>query len=277
MEIVALTPDKIEQFRDQGFMCLPQLSTAEEVDWMRGVCRRLFERRAGWQRGDLFDFAGVDDPGDEAVSPQLLSPSLYEPTLKDTVFRRNAHAMARQLLGPSAELVYEHLVLKPAKTGSQTPWHQDEAFFPKYTDYQSITFWMPLQAVDSTNGCLDFIPGSHKGRLLAHHRINDDPRIHGLEAEGADAGQSVACPLAAGEATIHHQRTLHHSAANLSDGSRYAYALAFGVRSRELTLREEFPWNLEKATARHRRAVEAQSMSDRIIRRVKNTVKSVFL
>jgi ectoine hydroxylase-related dioxygenase (phytanoyl-CoA dioxygenase family) len=277
MPLAAVTPDQIEQFRDQGFLSIAQISTAQEIEWMRGVYQQLFEQRVGWDKGDLFDFAGTDSPGDDAVSPQLLSPSDYVHALKDTVFRRNAHAIARQLLGANAELVYEHAMLKPARTGGETPWHQDEAFFPKYTNYQSITFWMPLQAVDPTNGCLDFIPGSNNGDLLPHRRINQDPRIHGLEAEGPDAGRRVACPLAAGDATIHHQRTLHHAGPNLSDRPRCAYALGFGVRSKELTLREEFPWNIEKATARHKRAVKAQGVMNRAIKQVKDKVKGILL
>lgn len=276
MELTVLKPHQIEQFRDQGFLSVPQISTPQEVEWMRGLYGRLFEQRVGWDKGDLFDFAGTDNLSDDAVSPQLLSPSDYEPALEDTVFRRNAHAMARQLLGPSAELVYEHAMLKPARTGSRTPWHQDEAFFPKFTNYRSVTFWMPLQAVNSTNGCLDFIPGSHQGSLLPHHRINDDPRIHGLEAEGVDAGQRAPCHLAAGDASIHHQRMLHHAGPNLSDGPRCAYALGFGVRSRKFTLHKEFPWNLRTATARHRRAIQAQGLIERVIRQMKSTVKAVL-
>jgi ectoine hydroxylase-related dioxygenase (phytanoyl-CoA dioxygenase family) len=281
MELIFLNPHQIEQFRDQGFLCVPQISTPQEVEWMRDVYGRLFEQRVGWDKGDLFDFVGTDNLTDNlpdnAVSLQLLSPSDYEPELKNTLFRRHAHAMARQLLGPSAELVYEHAMLKPAETGGPTPWHQDEAFFPKFTNYQSVTFWMPLQAVDSANGCLDFIPGSHQGPLLPHRRLNGDPRIHGLEAEGPDAGQHVPCHLAAGDVSIHHQRMLHRAGPNVSDRPRCAYALGFGVRSRKLTLRKEFPWNLGVATARHQRALQAQGKVERVIRQLKSTVKTVLL
>jgi ectoine hydroxylase-related dioxygenase (phytanoyl-CoA dioxygenase family) len=276
MEALFLTPRQIAQFHDHGFLAVPQISTPHEAQWMRDICGRLFEHGIGWHKGDLFDFSGTDNAAGSATSPQMLSLSDYAPELKNTMFRQNALAMARQLLGPSAELVYEHAMLKPARTGSPTPWHQDEAFFPRFTNYRSVTFWMPLQAVDSTNGCLDFIPGSHRGPLLAHRRINDDPRIHGLQAEDADAGQGVACHLAAGEASVHHQRMLHHAGPNLSDAPRFAYALGFGVRSRKLTLRKDFPWNRGAATARHQRAIQAQGSITRVIRQVKSAVKAAL-
>jgi len=276
MKITAsLSAEQVEQFHERGFLSVPTITTAEEVAWIRGMYDSLFDRRAGWESGDFYDFAGVDHGA--AVLPQLLEPSRYEPALKQTLFRTNAHAIAMQLLGPSAELVFEHAMMKPARTGGETPWHQDEAFFPKFTNYHSITFWMPLQHVDTRNGCLDFIPASHKRPILPHRSIGDDPRIHGLEALGADGASKVSCPLQEGGATIHHFRTLHHAGPNLSDEPRRAYALGFGVRSREYTVREEFPWNAQKATARKLRADASTTTLQRTIRRLKDSAKSMLL
>ena len=271
-----LMPDEIKHFHESGYLSIPQITTAEEINWMLGIYDRLFDQRAGWENGDFFDFAGTDTPGRAATSPQLIEPSRYEPALKNTQFRVHAHEIAKQLLGPTAELVFEHAMLKPANTGGQTPWHQDEAFFPKYTNYECITFWMPLQPVNATNGCLDFIPASHKGELLSHHRINNDARIHGLEAEGVDESNKVACPLDAGGATIHHSRTLHHAGPNKTDGPRRAYALGYGVRSKELTLRKDFPWNETRSTARDKRANDALSVMQRYVLRMKSTAKAIL-
>jgi hypothetical protein len=271
-----LTSDAIRSFWEQGFLAIPEISTAQEVDRLRGVYDRLFAQRAGWHKGDFFDFAGPDTPERAPVLPQLLEPSRYEPSLKTSAFRSNALAIARQLLGPSAELVFEHAMLKPARTGAETPWHQDEAFFPIYTDYQSITIWMPLQPVDLVNGCMQFIAGSHKGSVLPHRHLNNDPRLHALEVCGVDVSQAVSCPLPAGGATVHHCRTLHHSGPNLSDGPRRAYALGFGVRSRKFRLLTDFPWNAERATERTRRADEAQGALQRCVNHLRKTAKAIL-
>jgi ectoine hydroxylase-related dioxygenase (phytanoyl-CoA dioxygenase family) len=273
---VRLTQDEIGTFHEQGYLLLPKITTPEEVVWIRELYDGLFEQRLGWDEGDLFDYAGTDDVGSVAILPQLLHPSRYKPALRKTVFRVNAHAIAKQLLGKSAELVFEHAMLKFAGTGGETPWHQDEAFYWKYTNYQSITFWMPLQPVDSSNGCLEFIPKSHKGPLLSHHSINNDRRIPGLEANGVDTSRLIACPLPAGGATIHHSRMLHHSGPNRSDGPRRAYALVFGVRSRKFTLRKNFPWNEEKTTAREKRAIKAKNTIQNCTNYLRNAAKAIF-
>ena len=198
-----LSPEEIAHFHEQGFVCIPQITTAEEVAWLREAYDRLFERRAGWDKGDMFDFAGTDAPGVALAAPQLSFPSRYEPALEKTIFRANASAMAKQLLGASAQLVFEHAMLKPARTGAPTPWHQDEAFYASKGGNDVITFWMALQPVDAHNGCMDFIAGSNQGPLLAHRRINGDPRIHGLEAWAwTKAGVFHApCPPAARRCT----------------------------------------------------------------------------
>ncbi|MBU6502207.1 MAG: phytanoyl-CoA dioxygenase family protein [Burkholderiales bacterium] len=275
-QTLSLSSRDIEQFHDLGFLSIPRITTHDEIAHVRGLYDRLFEQRAGWNNGDFFDFAGLDDLGTPATVPQLSEPSRYEPALKDMIFRKNAHALAQQLLGPGAELVFEHAILKPAGIGGETPWHQDEAFYPRFTNYRSLTFWMPLQPVDQFNGCLEFIPHSNNGPLLQHRSIKNDKRIHGLEALGVDESGKVICPLDEGGATVHGYRTLHHAAPNRTDGPRRAYALAFGVRSKAYTLREEFPWNLAKETAREKRAASAQGIMGRYLAGLKKSGKTII-
>ncbi|MDB5930175.1 MAG: Phytanoyl-CoA dioxygenase [Polaromonas sp.] len=271
-----LSPGEIAQFHDQGFVCIPQITTAEEVAWLREAYDRLFERRAGWDKGDMFDFAGTDAPGVALAAPQLSFPSRYEPALENTIFRANASAMAKQLLGASAQLVFEHAMLKPARNGAPTPWHQDEAFYASKGGNDVLTFWMALQPVDAHNGCMDFIAGSNKGPLLAHRRINGDPRIHGLEALGVDEGRRVSCPLPAGGATVHGYHTLHHANANLSGEPRRAYALLFGIPQDKPLSGEAFPWNRDVATARLERAKKADGLLRRYARQLRTAAKAVI-
>lgn len=271
-----LTPSGIDFFEANGFLTLPILTTQTEVQHLIALYDALFRDRAGWETGDHFDFANTGEAGVQPSIPQILNPSRYEPRLRHTLFRENATLIARQLLGSSATLVYEHAMLKPAGSAGVTPWHQDEAFYPKYTNYKSITFWMPLQAVDQSNGCLEFIPGSHLAALVPHHSIDNDPRIPGLEADHANRVAAVACPLPAGGATIHHCRTLHTAGPNTSSDPRRAYCLAFGVRSRAHTVRTEHPWIKQKRTASARRAAEAQSALARSASALKQVVKALL-
>jgi hypothetical protein len=204
--------------------------------------------------------------------PQLMSPSRYDPELTATLFRHRAQGIARQLLGPRAELVFEHAMLKPVGAFTPTPWHQDQAFYRALTRTRSITLWMPLQDTPDEAGALKFVPGSHRGPLLAHRSIADDPRRHGLEAIGVEGLPRVTCPLPAGGASIHHSRTLHGAGPNALDRPRLAYALGFGIRSTLPIVWREYPWNAEKRTARLERA-RASAIGSKALRHL---VRKIF-
>lgn len=248
-DTVVLTPQQIQFFNDQGFLSTPSVSTPDEIRWLIDVYDRMFEERVGYQDGYFVDFAG-DESTDEMQMPQILGPVAYRPELRETGIWRNCEAIARQLLGPEATFRFDHALTKPAGGGTPTPWHQDQAFYPRGTKYQTITFWIPLQDVASETGCLKYLAGSNKGPLHLHRPIRGNVAVHGLEVLGVDEGANVHyCPLAAGGAVVHHRLTLHGADANVTATPRRAYGIAFGVRQHQVVVPKEYPWNSMKRTA----------------------------
>lgn len=272
-----LTDAQVARFHQDGFVSVTAITTPEEVDLLRGIFTRLFSSKAGREQGAQFDMVGYDEDDEApAASPQILHPVRYAPELRETRFRVNALAIARRILGPTAEPGFEHAILKPALYGAPTPWHQDEASREDpQKDYEQVSIWMPLQPVSVENGCMHFVPGSHREGVLPHRSLNDDPRIHAIEcAVPIDPARVVPCPLPAGGATIHHGRTLHYAGPNESGGPRAAYVLAFRTPPRPGAGRTTgYPWMQEKCTARlarqraARRAVS--SLASRALRKVR--------
>ena len=257
---VLLTDEQIAAFHRDGFLAIPAITTPDEIERLREIYDRLFERQAGRDEGNQFDLAGADEEGKEAALPQILNPAKYAPELKETQFRANALAIARQLLGPEADYGGEHAILKPARTGAPTPWHQDEAYWDPGLEYHSISVWMPLQEATLENGCMSFVPGSHKLPIVPHRSIGNDPRVHGLEiAADVDVSNAVACPLPAGGATFHLSSTLHYAGPNVSDIPRRAYILSFKAPTRPRETPRDFWWQRDKRTARQARAETARS------------------
>lgn len=247
-----LSDEQVASFYEKGFLSIPAVTTREEVTRLVPVYDALFDRRAGFDEGNYFDFAG-DDDRDPAL-PQILQPSKYEPLLRESVAFRNCAAMAKRLLGPTAEFVFDHAMVKPAG-GKPTPWHQDQAFWRAGMPYRVISFWVPLQDVSAESGCLKFIEQSNHGPLYEHRPLDDDPSKHGLEAIGVRDDAAVSCPLAAGGATVHHWLTLHGADANRTSLPRRAYAIGFGVRGEHSLVTREYPWNRRRNTEsaqRHR-------------------------
>ncbi len=258
-QTVSLTSDQIAFFHREGYLALPRLMQEREVARIRDIYDRLFENRVGRDVGDQFDLAGTDEEGEEALLPQILGPSKYAPELLDGEYRANARRIARQILGAEADLGGDHMIFKPPRVGVATPWHQDQAYWDESLDYRSLSIWIPLQEATIENGCMWFVPLSHESDVLAHHSIGHDPRVHGLEVDGADVSLAVACPLPAGGATLHHCRTLHYTGPNLSDVPRRAYILGAGAPATPRRVPYDFYWNRLKHTAREERASRSAS------------------
>jgi ectoine hydroxylase-related dioxygenase (phytanoyl-CoA dioxygenase family) len=265
-----ISDDQLLAFRRDGFLLVKGLSSDEEIASLRAPFDRMFSERRGWAAGDLFDMVGTDGPEQGLVLPQLVWPSRYEPLLRQTKLAANARSVAEQILGPKLENDLEHAISKPPFTGAATPWHQDDAFHRKGSGVpESISIWMPLQDVTLDSGCMQYIRGSNLGPLFPHRSPRNDPRIHGLETVSVpDMTNCVAIPVRAGDAVIHHSRTLHGAGVNTSDQPRRAYVLGYSVRARpDRILMRDYPWNLEKQTAREQRALNSLPPVKRTMKR----------
>ena len=252
-----LTTEQVEQFKDEGFLALPcPVMAISEVEQLRTVVLELFERQAGLEEGALL--------GAEAArlrlskSLEIVRPVNYAPQLAHSEYHRIGLRIARQLLGPTAYQRYEHAILKPAVTGTETHWHQDEAYRRDADwDYDAIAVWMPLQPATVDNGCMRYVPGSNRAGLLRHQPVGPDHMATAIEcAEPIDPDSVRACPLDAGGITIHSGRTLHSAGPNRSAGGRVAYILNFEAVPVRRSVPREVPWldRLQGSERRRRRS-----------------------
>lgn len=255
---LTLTPDQLAQYERDGFLVVPNFTTPEECASIKTTYDRLFAERAGRETGDQFDLAGSDEEGKEAKLPQILSPHKYAPELTETLAWANAGALLRQVYGTDEIGYGDHAILKPARNGAPTPWHQDEAYWDPTRRYRSLSIWLPLQDTSIEMGCMWFVPGSHRSEIIDHRPIGGDIRVHGLEVDPAldyDFGNAVACPLPAGSVTVHDSRTLHYAAGNNTDEPRRAWILSGGASGSAWDgPPRSFPWQALRDTAREKRA-----------------------
>ena len=112
-------------------------------------------RRAPWLPTTASNSSGTD-------LPQVLDAERYAPELGETDAFRNASDLARRLLGPDTVPTGMHAIRKSGRTGAETPWHQDEAYWDPARDHFALSVWIPLQQVTEDNGCMQFQPGSNR-------------------------------------------------------------------------------------------------------------------
>jgi ectoine hydroxylase-related dioxygenase (phytanoyl-CoA dioxygenase family) len=237
-----LSEGDFQSFSANGFLAVTGISSSAELSEIRRVLADLIARRAGEKEGALFDTMESSTSSGVPASIQLTDPSNYNAWLLETDYVRNATRIAQQLL-PNCFLRCNFVLLKRAKVGSGTPWHQDEAYFDPQYDHATLTFWMPLQDVGPNDGCMIYVPGSPQMGMLEHRSLHGDTHTHSFEcAVSFNQDQCATVPLRAGDCVIHGQRTLHRSTNNESSVDRYAYILSFVTSP---TLREKprkAPW-----------------------------------
>jgi ectoine hydroxylase-related dioxygenase (phytanoyl-CoA dioxygenase family) len=247
--MLKLPNERIQFFKDCGYLTLDALTDPEEIQGIRATIERLFKERAGENEGAYGDLIASDEHLAEENCPQLLNPVNYAPQLHKTRCFQNALSVAKQILGDEARFFLDLSILKMPSNGAATPWHQDEAFRDPRFEYTELTIWVPLQDVNLQNGCMQFIPSSHKRSVLEHHSMNDDLASQALQCTGPfDDSAAVACPLRAGGCTIHHPGTLHYARPNGSDRPRFAYIMVFGVSPKLRTEPRAFKWLEQRKT-----------------------------
>jgi Phytanoyl-CoA dioxygenase (PhyH) len=80
------------------------------------------------------------------------------------------------VLGSDIILWGAHVFCKPAGDGLEIPWHQDGQYWP-IRPLATCTVWVALDDSTPENGCMRFIPGSHRTRTLYHHRLAERPDL----------------------------------------------------------------------------------------------------
>jgi hypothetical protein len=219
----------IGELHRNGFVVIEQVTTPEDLDRISRLMARLYRRYRGLVRGRRAWDLGV---GPEGGLPEILEINqtlALEPELETTVAYQRCRELARLLLAQPVEYRFDHAIYKPAFNGRATAWHQDEAYTLDPT-LVTAHFWVPVQDVSIEMGCMQFIPGSHRERVRRHHRLERLRHAHALETHDVDVTRAVACPLRAGDVTVHFPRTLHYTGPNLTAVPRLAWSLEFGPR-----------------------------------------------
>lgn len=106
------------------------------------------------------------------------------------------------------------------------PDHQDSSFL--YTEpLSAVGFWFALEDCTETNGCLWFIPGSHKDTPITRRFVRDPNGsgtiFTGDETLKFDESKYIMSPVKAGTLVLIHGSVIHKSGPNYSKDSRYIY------------------------------------------------------
>ena len=220
-----LTDQQVADYREQGYLVVPNVFDHSRIKAMRDAADRLLEESGrATSHTDVFDL----EPDHSAEQPRLRR--IKDPEKQDPAFDaalRDEHLldMVSQLVGTTG-VRYNgtKLNMKAGGGGSAVEWHQDWAFYPHSND-DLLAVGVAMDDMTRDNGCLLVVPGSHRGPLYDHHQ--DGRFVGAIDDQLFDDSRYTEVTMSAGDVSIHHVRTAHASARNVSGQPRRLLLLMY--------------------------------------------------
>ena len=229
-----LSPTQLAEMHERGFLVLPSLFSADEVDVLRRAVPSLAARSGP-------ETIGEDD--DPSLIKMIFGMHRYDDAFHRIARHPRLVEPAEQILGDGVHLFQSRLNMKSAFRATGWPWHQDFNQWCRYDGMQTpraIVAGVFLDDVNACNGPLLVIPGSHKLGHLANEQSMEVPES--AVAEAARNAGIVPMMGPPGTVAFFDCLVLHGSAPNITPWPRRILYLNFSpVSIHELQpLREWF-------------------------------------
>ena len=210
-----------EHFQEKGFVVVGGLfGPGELAHFGAAVDRGVAERTAHDDR-PLSERSRYEQSFRQVIN-------LWEdhPEVRALTFHSRIGQAAAELLGvPALRLWHDQALYKEAG-GRGTDAHHDQPYWP-LAETNTITAWVPFEDATLENGCMGFVPGSHRFGVRAFSNIFMGT---GFDLERGEEARGVApiwTPVKAGEVSFHHGMTIHVATPNQSGHTRRVHTMIY--------------------------------------------------
>ena len=170
-------------------------------------------------------------------------PHLVFPTVDRLAHDDRLIDAVETVLGPDILLWGSGFFLKPPHTGGHVTWHQDLTYWG-LDGTDEVAVWLALSPATVENGCMRFVPGSHRDGIRAHtDTFAEDNLLSRGQVLAVDIDEAATVPvtLAPGELSLHHGHLFHASGSNTTDEWRLGLAIQYLAPSmRQVVARKDF-------------------------------------
>ena len=227
-----IAPETVDRFREDGFCVVPDfLDTEELAIWRKEVVTAIEDLEAKGNPNSATGDAQIAKLPPEHQQRMLAMReqfSQYQHVARqyDSVMRLidddGLRSMVATLVGKDKATYLGDQAMFKAPFAAPTFLHYDKG--PKWPvpGDSAVTIWVALEDADARNGCLYYLPGTHKMELLngSGERlgaiIERNPQLAGIDP--------VPCEVKAGSAVMHSGLTVHGSGANMTSKPRPAFS-----------------------------------------------------
>ena len=217
----SLTEGQCRSFERDGFLYPVEALTADKALEFR---TRLEETEC--------DYAARCMPVEPPLSHFLMGGASHAvlPLAAELAAQEKILDAVESLLGRDLMVWGVSFFIKNSRDGTFTTWHQDLAYWGFGETANQVTAWLALTPATEENGCMRFVAGSHKRRLVPHRESPADLNLlsRGQEIEVQVSEEEASCVvLRPGQFSLHHGLMFHGSGPNHSSDRRIGVAIRY--------------------------------------------------
>jgi ectoine hydroxylase-related dioxygenase (phytanoyl-CoA dioxygenase family) len=218
-----LNKKQLVHFEEHGYLAGLRILTEEQVAALRAQLEELINP-AHPQHELFYEFHSNESADPTRVLFHALGAWRIAPGFHDLLWHPQFTVAAAQLLGGAVRFWHDQLFCKPARHGGVVAWHQDYSYWTRTQPLAHLTCWIGLDDSRRANGCVHYVPGSHRWPDLPITGLAGDMEaVQNVLPDDLKAQfKPVAIELKAGECSFHHPRLMHGSYGNDTDTPRRA-------------------------------------------------------
>lgn len=226
VEKFRLTDEQITFFHANGYLAGLRLFDDDQIDALRAEFVLLSDPDHPG-RHLFYEYNSNESTDPSRILFHALGAWRVAPGFHDLLWNPAFLVPAAQLLKGSVRFWHDQIFSKPAHHGGIVAWHQDYSYWTRTQPMQHISCWIGLDDSTRDNGCVHYVPGSHRWNLLPvtglANNMNAIQRV--LAEQQKKLFKPLAIELKRGEASFHHPLMVHGSYENSTDQPRRAAVL----------------------------------------------------
>ena len=237
-----IAQSKLDEFHSNGWCVIDELLSENEVCELEEIYDKFMNQEIFVEGKDFCDMSQKDGYFTSLADMRMVNamlPRKYYPEWQSNIYEQKTRALIHRLYPSEYEMDIDYdqlLAKKPMQKDAIFAFHQDAAYWPDLQGRNSstCTFSLALDATTLQNGCIAFLPDSHKEDILREHKPLSDQRQEshtiGIELTKSEMNKLEYARVPRGGVSLHNDRIVHGSLGNMTNGWRRTYVIAYRTK-----------------------------------------------